>query len=41
MVNVEVSVQAQTKSRHKQGPDGAMILRTEATLVRPHNQDQK
>ena len=41
MVNVQVSAQAPTKSPSKHAPDGAMILRTEATLVRPHNQEQK
>ena len=39
--NVQVSAQAPTRSPNKPAPDGAMILRTEATLVRPHNQEQK
>lgn len=40
-VNVKVSAQAPTRSPRKHAPDGAMILRTEATLVRPHNPYQK
>ena len=40
-VNVEVSALIQTKSLTRPVRDGATILRTEETLVRPRNQDLK